>query len=111
MGSESPRDRTRVPFNALALRPEDRSEPGMAQHRVTVPAYKPEAQARVSPTLACASGLYHPCAESQECYPNRSDFEPCPEPDRPANRGRYLSITPSPSALSPPEKSAVNEPG
>ena len=49
-----------------------------AQHRVTVPAYKPEAQARVSRTLACASGLYHLCGESQECYPNRSDFEPCP---------------------------------
>ena len=49
----------------------------MAQHRVTVPAYEPEAQARVSPTLACASGLYHLCGESQECYPNRSYFEPC----------------------------------
>src|SRR3954464_8239964 len=36
------------------------------------PAYKPEAQARVGRTLACASGLYHLCGESQECYPNHS---------------------------------------
>src|SRR5436305_12739028 len=50
----------------------------MAQQRVTVPTYKPDAQARVGLALAGASGLYDRRSESQECYPNRSHFEPCP---------------------------------
>ena len=49
----------------------------MVQRRVTLRAYEPEAQARVTPTLACASGWYDRQDEAEKCYPDRCAIEPC----------------------------------
>jgi hypothetical protein len=50
---------------------------GMVQRWVTLRAYEPEARARATPTLACASGSYDRQDESEKCYPDRRAIEPC----------------------------------
>jgi hypothetical protein len=51
---------------------------GLVQGRVTPWGHKPEAQARVSRTLACASGLSQGQDDSATCYPNPTPLEPGP---------------------------------